>query len=101
MGKKHIEKLEKEMLLQSVVLLTRQLNIHSVGFFKYSYGTINTRHIPLLCSSKFIEISSTSSGDCITNMNFDNEHQSPSSTDIPLASNCGEVFLFVIYGIPI
>ena len=67
--KKHIEKLEKEMLFQSVVLLTRQLNIHSVGFFKYSYGTIDMRHIPLL---------RTSSGDCITNMSFDSEHQSTS-----------------------
>ena len=29
--KKHIKKLEKEMLSQSAVLLTRHLNIHSVG----------------------------------------------------------------------
>ena len=94
--KKHIEKLEKEMLLQSVVLLTRQLNIHSVRFFKYSYGTIDMRHIPLLRSSKFIEISSTSSDDCITNMSFGNEHLSPSSTDIPLASNYGEVFCLLL-----
>ena len=94
-----VKKLEKTNPAQAPVLLTRQVDIQSVGIFRYSYGTVDIRQVPILKSSKFLEIDGV--GGNMVSMSLDDANLSPSSTDIPLASKYGQVFLATLYGLPI
>ena len=55
--------------------------------------------MPILKSSKLLEIDGV--GGNMVNMSLDDANLSPDSTDIPLASNYGQVFLATLYGLPI
>ena len=94
-----IKKLEKSNPAQVPVLFARNVDIKSVGFWHYSYGSIDAREIPILKSSKFLEIDGV--GGNMVAMSLDDAHLSTSSTDIPLASKYGQVFLAILYGIPL
>ena len=96
---KFIKKLEKSNPVQSPVLFARNVAIQSVGLFRYSYGHVDVRQIPLLKSSKFLEIDGV--GGNMVDMSLDDSNLSTSSTDIPLASKYGQVFLATLYGIPV
>ena len=97
--KKQLKKLEKENQSQSATVLSRHSNITSTGLFRYGYGEVDMRRIPLLCSSKFLVVDGA--GGSMTNMSLDDPNLLPSSCEIPLASNYGQVFLAVVYGLPL
>ena len=96
---KFVKKLEKKNPAQAPVLLSRTENVKHVGFFFYSYGSVDIRQLPLLRSSKFLEIDGV--GGDITHMDQDDANLTPNSTDIPLASNFGQVFIATLYGLPL
>lgn len=97
--KKFIKKLEKTTPSLSPLLLARQIEIKSVGCCRYSYGSVDIRQVPILKSSKFLEIDGI--GGNMVNMSLDDPKLSPTSTDIPLASKYGQVFLATLYGLPV
>ena len=97
--KQFVKKLEKTTPSQSPLLLERQVDIKAVGCCRYSYGCIDIRQVPILKSSKFLEIDGM--GGNMVNMSLDDAKLSPTSTDIPLASKYGQVFLATLYGLPI
>ena len=96
---KFVKKLEKKNPAQAPVLLSRAENVKHVGFSFYSYGSVDIRQLPLLRSSKFLEIDGV--GGDITHMDQDDVNLTPNSTDIPLASNFGQVFIATLYGLPL
>lgn len=96
--KKYLKKLEKEQPTQAPTVLSRQVNIKSSGRFGYDYGNVDIRHIPLLRSSKFLVVDGA--GGSVVNMSSDDVHLVPSSSQIPLASNYGQVFLLVLHCLP-
>ncbi len=83
--------LERKNPTQAAVLLARQVNITSIGRFRYSYGSIDVRQIPILKSSKFLQIDGV--GD------LDANNHSPLSTHIPLDSKYGQAILATLHGI--
>lgn len=91
-----VKKLEKANPSQAPLLLMRNVDITSVGMFRYSYGSVDIRQVPILKSSKLLEIDGIG-----RKMDLDDANLSPKSTDIPLASNYGQVFLAVLYGLSI
>ena len=95
--KKYIKKLEKERPAQLPIVVGRQTDVQSTGLFKYSYGTVDIRRVPLLHSAKFLVI--TSSVGNAVNISDDDTDLSPNSPEIPLASNYGQVFLATLFGI--
>lgn len=97
--KKFIKNLEKANPSQAPLLLMRNVDITSVGIFRYSYGSVDIRQVPILKSSKLLEIDGV--GGNMVNMSLDDANLSPNSTDIPLASNYGQVFLATLYGLSI
>ena len=97
--KKNIRELEKKNPSVSPVLLTRQVSIKSIGLFRYSYGSVDMCRLPLLRSAKFLEIDGV--GGNMVNMSLDDANLSTGSSEIPLASNYGQVFLATVYGLPI
>jgi len=84
---------------QSHVVYSRAVNIQSLVRFKYSYGNVDVRDIPLRRSSKFIEIDGV--GGSMVAMSLDESYLSATTTDIPLASKYGQVFLATLCGIPL
>ena len=97
--KEVVKKLEKENPAQLSVIAGRYLNVQSTGTFKYSYGSVDIRRIPILSSAKFLVIESCSS--ISANLGADDPHLSPKATAVPLASIYGQIFLTVLFGIPI
>ena len=95
----HLQKLEKEDPTQAPVVLTRRVNIQSAGTFKYNYGEVDIRRMPILRSSKFLMIDGA--GGNYVDMSLDDPNLHPGSTEVPLASNFGQVFLATLYGIPL
>ena len=96
--KKHLKKMEKELPAQASVVLNRQINIQSTGIFSYVYGSVDINRVPILRSSKFLCMDGA--GGNVVNMSLDDVHLVPSSSQIPLASNYGQVFLATLYGLP-
>ena len=94
----YIKKLEKEQPTQATTVLYRQVNIKSTGTFRYEYGSVDIRRIPILRSSKFLVFDDA--GGSVVNMSSDDIHLVPSSSQIPLASNYGQVFLATLYCLP-
>ncbi len=95
--KQSIKTLEKETPSQLPVVTSRQINVQSAGTFKYSYGSVNIRRIPLLHSSKFLVV--TSPGNTAVNMGADDSNLSIQTTMIPLASIFGQLFITVLFGL--
>ena len=96
--KKQLKKLEKENPAQSATVIMRNTNITSAGYFRYNYGQVDLRHVPLLRSSKLLVVDGA--GGSVVNMSNDDFHLKPTSNEIPLASNFGQVFLAVLFGLP-
>ena len=97
--KKELKRLEKEEPSRNVVCYTRTVNIQSAGFLKYSYGTVELRRFPLLRSCKLLAVDGA--GGSYSEMSLDDGGLSPSSTEVPLASNFGQVTLVVIFTMPL
>ena len=91
--KNFFKKLEDKNLNQASLLLSRQVNISYIGHFKYSYGSIDVRQLPILKSSKLLVIDGVGG--------LSDANLSPFSTDIPLASRYGQAILATLCGISI
>lgn len=96
--KKQLKKLEKETPSQSAAVLARTTNFTSTGLFRYNYGQVDIRRIPLLRSSKLLVVDGA--GGSALSLSSDDFHLNPSSREIPLASNFGQIFLAVLFGLP-
>ena len=95
-----LEQKEKENPSHGVAVFRRQSSIESKGAFKYSYGEVDLRRCPLKRSCKFVAVDGAGGG--IAQIGLDDPHVSASNlTQIPLASNFGQAFLFTLYGLPI
>ena len=97
--KKLISRLEKGEPQHSYAVVGRQVNIQSTGLFRYKYGLVDVRKCPLLRSSKFVFIDGF--GGSLTSMSHDDRNLSPTTSDIPLASNFGQAFLATLLGLPL
>lgn len=97
--KKMLKQLEKTDMSRLVVANSRQLDIQSAGFFKYTYGAVDIRRCPVLRSCKFVVLDS--SGGSIGDIGCDDMHISPTSSEIPLASHYGQTLLAILFGIPL
>ena len=91
--------LEKEVPSQAANVIARQVAIQSTGIFRYSYGAVDLRRFPLLRSCKFVVMDGA--GGSMMDMSLDDINLTPSSTEIPLASNFGQVLLATLFGIPL
>lgn len=89
--KDFVKKLEEKNPSQSPLVLSRFVNIQSVGVLRYSYGAIDIRQVPILKSAKFLEIDG---------MGFEADVV-PSSSDVHLATKYGQAFLATIYSLPV
>ena len=97
--KKYLKKLEEEVPSQSAIVISRQPQIRKVTFFRYTYGSVDIRRIPLLRSSKLLVVDGA--GGTMTQMSLDDISLSPTTTELPLASQFGQVFLTTLYGLPL
>jgi len=97
--KKYLKKMEKECPCQAPVVFHRVFNIFQVAVLKYKYGSVDIRKVPLMRSSKFMVVDSC--GGSMTEFSFDDENLVPTSSEIPLGSNYGQVFLITLVGLPI
>ena len=97
--RKQIQKMEDEVPSQSAVVIDRHFEIQKTGIFRYSYGTVDIRRIPLLHSSKLLVLDGA--GGSMAHLNADDVNLSPSATELPLASNYGQIFLATLYGLPL
>ena len=97
--KKILKKLEKEDPSESHTIAARQVNLQSAGTFKYKYGSVDVRKIPLLRSCKFLCVDGA--GGSKLKMSLDDKHLSPATTEIPLGSNFGQNYLATAFGLPI
>ena len=99
--KNHLKKMEKEAPQQSPTVYYRTVNIQSNNsFLGYNYGQVDIRRVPLLRSCKFI-VYDGAGGNLASSMSYDDVNVTPTSVEIPLASSYAQVFLTVVYGIPI
>jgi hypothetical protein len=96
--KKQLKKLEKETPSQSATVLTRMTDIEPTSLFRYNYGQVDIRRIPLLRSSKLLVVDGL--GGSALSLSNDDSQLSPSSQEVPLASNFGQIFLAVLFGLP-
>ena len=97
--KKQIKKMEDEVPSQSAVVISRQSELRKTGTFQYSYGTVDIRRIPLLHSSKLLVVDGA--GGNMAHLSMDDVNLLPSATELPLASNYGQIFLAILYGLPL
>ena len=97
--KNWLKKLEKEVPSQAANVIARQVAIQSTGIFRYSYGAVDLRRFPLLRSCKFVVMDGA--GGSMMDISLDDINLTPSSTEIPLASNFGQVLLATLFGIPL
>ena len=97
--KKILRKLEKEDPSESHVVIARQVNMQSTGLFSYKYGSVDIRKVPLLRSCKFLCIDGA--GGSKLAMGLDDRFLSPTSLEIPLASNFGQAYVATVYGLSV
>jgi hypothetical protein len=91
-----LTKLKRDDPSRLPVVFKRQINIRPIGLFRYSYGSVDIRRYPIPRSSKFLSLS-----DSVTEMGADDANLTLHSTDIPLASNFGQVFLATLLSLSI
>ena len=96
---KKMKKMEEEVPSQSAVVIHRQPELRKTGFVHFSYGTVDIRRIPLLHSSKLLVMDGA--GGNMAHLSADDVNLSPTTTELPLASNYGQVFLATLYGLPL
>ena len=94
-----IKRFEKEEPHHSYAVLGRQVNIQSISFLRYKYGSIDLRRCPLLRSSKFLYIDGC--GGAKVSMSHDDRFLDTSTTLFPLASNFGQTYLATLFGLPL
>ena len=98
-----LEQKEKEDPSFEVCVLSRKVNIESKGKFKYSYGEVDMRRCPIRRSCKFVMVDGV--GGSISQMGGDDPNIShlnlTTSSEIPLATNFGQVLLQTLYGLSI
>ena len=92
-----IKSLEKETPSQMSVVIYRSVQMKYAGMFRYNYGTVDIRRIPLMRSCKFLVIDG--SGTNMAHMSIDDANLDTASLDIPLASFFGQVFMTVLFGL--
>ena len=97
--KKQLQKLEKEVPSQACTVVERQALVRSTSIFRYSYGSVNLRRFPLLRSCKLMTYDGA--GGCIADMSLDDQNLVPTSVEIPLASNFGQILMVTLFGIPL
>jgi len=96
---KILEEFEKKDPSRALHVISRKINFESTGMLKYSYGNVDLRCCPILHSFKLVVLSGV--GGCITDMDSDDVHLSPTSIEIPLAGNFGQCLLATLFGIPL
>ena len=97
--KRHLKKLEKEVPSQACTVVGRRAQVQSTSAFRYSYGSVDVRRFPLLRSCKLMIYDGA--GGSIMDMSLDDQSLVPSTAEIPLASNFGQVFVSTLFGIPL
>ena len=98
---KQLERMEKEFPQQSAMVYDRTVNIQrNDSFLGYNYGQVDIRRIPLLRSCKLV-VYDGAGGNVASTMSYDDLNVNPTSVEIPLASSYAQVFLMIVYGIPI
>ena len=95
---KQLKKLEKSNPSQAATVVARRSDIKSSGIFRYNYGEVDVRRMPILRSSKLMVVDGA--GGSVLNISQDDANLLPSSSEVPLASNFGQVFLATVYGLP-
>ena len=95
--KNKVTSLEKETPAQMTVILGRTVQIESAGMFRYTYGKVDIRRIPLMRSCKFMVIDGA--GTNMAYMSIDDANLDTTSSEIPLASYFGQVFISVLFGL--
>ena len=99
--KKQLKRMEKEIPQQSAMVYNRTVKIQRNNtFLGYSYGQVDIRRIPLLRSCK-LAVYDGAGGNLASTMSYDDLNVTPTSVEIPLASSYAQVFLMIVYGIPI
>ena len=94
-----LKHLEEEAPDRSLIVFQRQPHLQKTGCLSYSYRNVDIRRCPLLRSSKLLVLDGAGYG--MNEMSRDDENLSPSTTDIPLASNFGQTYLAIMYGLPL
>uniref|UniRef100_A0A1X7T1C5 Uncharacterized protein n=1 Tax=Amphimedon queenslandica TaxID=400682 RepID=A0A1X7T1C5_AMPQE len=91
--------MEKDDPKRSYSVMSRQVDIRSVGFMKYKYGSVDIRRFPLHRSCKFLTVDG--SGGSKVDMSSDNKFLDPNQAEFPLASHFGQVYLSTLYCLPL
>ena len=78
---------------QASLLVARQTDITLFASLRYSYGSVDVRQLPILKSSKFLQIDGVGW--------LDSDNISPFPVNVPLDSKHGQAILAVIYGLSI
>ena len=99
--KKYLEKMEEMIPHLQPIVYHRSTLIQGNGLLLgYNYGLVDIRRIPLHRSCKFA-VYDGAGGNLASSMSYDDVNVTPCSTEIPLASNYGQVFLMTALGIPL
>ena len=98
--KSTVKHFTKDTPSQTVAVMGRKKVLQSTGTFHYSYGSLDVRLCPLFYSCNFQCVDGTE-GNITARMGADDPFVTSTSTDVPLASNFGQVFLATLCGIPL
>ena len=90
-----LKRLEEEVPAQSAFVLGRETDLQKRGCLSWSYGNADIRRSPLLRSCKLLVV------DGVEYTADDENLLNSSTTDIPLASNFGQTYLAIMYGLPL
>ena len=95
----YLKKLEKDVPKQAPVVISRQVAIQKVGLISFKYGSVDIRKVPILRSSKFVVVDGI--GGSMVDMSLDDINLVPSTVEIPLSSNYGQVLLLTLHCLPL
>ena len=93
-----LKKLQQETLSQAPVMVGQSSVIRRQGM-TYSYGKLDVKRCPLSRTSNFQCVDGAASQ--MIQMGADDPYLTFNSTDVPLASNFGQVFLATLAGLPL
>ena len=93
-----VKKLQQEVPSQAPVMVGQSGVIRRQGM-TYSYGKLNVKRCPLTRTSNFQCVDGAASQ--MIQMGADDPHFTLNSTEIPLASHFGQVFLATLAGLPL
>lgn len=98
--KSTVKRFGKDAPSQAIAVVGHKNTLQSAGSFQYSYGSLDVRLCPLLCSCNFQCIDGAG-GNMTARMGADDPLMTPTSSDVPLAGNFGQVFLATLSGLPL